>query len=86
MKFKNNEKKNVIREIKSGEAFSQLTNERNFPLYFYVKTKNSNCINIGISLKINIQKDEIFLANYIFNGYILDEKSIQRKRLSISQR
>ena len=79
MKFKNNEKKNVIREIKSGEAFSQLTNERNFPLYFYVKTKNSNCINIGISLKINIQKDEIFLANYIFNGYILDEKSIQRK-------
>ena len=79
MKLKYNKQKKAIEEIKSGEAFSKLTNERNFPLYFYVEIKNISYINICITLKINMQKPEVLLNNYELKGYILDENTINRK-------
>ena len=79
MKLKYNKQQKVIEEIKSGEALNQLINEKNFPLYFYVKAKNTNYINIGISFKIIRQDNETELNNYELKGYILDEKTIQRK-------
>ena len=79
IKLQYNRKNKVVEEIKSGEVFSQFIIGRYFPLYFYLKVKNKDYINIDINLRINSYIDEVLKNDFEIKGYVLDEKTIQRK-------
>ena len=72
-------KNKVVEEIKSVETYSQFIIGRNFPLYFYFKIKNKDCINVDINLRINSYISEVIENNFEIYGYVLDENTIQRK-------
>ena len=79
IKLQYNRKNKAVEEIKSGEIFSQFIIGRNFPLYFYLKVKNKKYINMDITIRVNSYIDEILKNNFEIKGYVLDEKTIQRK-------
>jgi hypothetical protein len=79
IKLQYNRKNKVVEEIKSGEIYSQFIIGRNFPLYFYLKVKNEKYINIDINLRVNSYNNYVLKNNFEINGYIFDEKTIQRK-------
>ena len=74
-----NIKNKVVEEIKSGEVYSQFIIGRYFPLYYYLKVKDKNYINIDINLRINSYIDEVLRNNFEIRGYIVDKDTIQRK-------
>ena len=74
-----NMKNKVVEEIKSGEVYSQFIIGRYFPLHYYLKVKDKNYINIDINLRINSYNETALRNNFQIIGYVLDEKTIQRK-------
>jgi len=68
-----------IEEIKSGETISQFVNEGHFPLYYYLKIKNENYINIDVNLRLNSYNESLLQNNFGIKGYMLDEDTIKRK-------
>ena len=68
-----------IIEIKSGEIRSQIMRSGHFPLYYYLKIKNEDYINININLRLNSYDDSILKNDFDIKGYILNEETIKRK-------
>ena len=79
MKLQYNMKNKEIEEIQSGTTFSQFIIGRNFPLYFYLKVKNKNYINIDINLRVNSYISTMLQNSFQIKGYVLDKDTIQRK-------
>ena len=74
-----NMKNKGIEEIKSGETISQFVNEGHFPLYYYLKIKNENYIDIDVNLRLNSYNESLLQNNFGIKGYMLNEDSIKRK-------
>ena len=66
-------------ELKSGETISNFINHGVFPLYYYLKVKNKNYINVDINLRLISFNDSILQNNFLIRGYVLDEDTIKRK-------
>ena len=79
MKLQYNVKNKAIEEIQSGTTFSQFIIGKNFPLYFYLKVKNKNYINIDINLRVNSYNSTMLQNSFQIKGYVLDRDTIQRK-------
>ena len=74
-----NMKNKGIEEIKSGATLSQFVNEGHFPLYYYLKIKNENYIDIDVNLRLNSYNESLLQNNFGIKGYMLNEDSIKRK-------
>ena len=74
-----NAKNKVVEEVKSGETKSQFLKTGSFPLYYYLKIKNQNYINLDVNLRINSYNETVLKNNFDVKGYLLDEDSINRK-------
>ena len=68
-----------IEEIKSGETRSQIMTRGYFPLYYYLKIKDENYINLDVNLRLNSYDDAVLKNNFDIKGYLLDEDTIKRK-------
>ena len=68
-----------ITEIKLGEARNQVMETGYFPLYYYLKIKNKDYINIDVNLRLNSYDDSVMKNNFNIKGYLLDEETIKRK-------
>ena len=66
-------------EIESGDTRSQIIESGYFPLYYYLKIKNENYINIDVTLRLNSFDNSVMKNNFEIKGYILDEETITRK-------
>ena len=67
-----------IIEIKYGEIKSQLMESGYFPLYYYLKIKNDNYINIYLNLRLNSFDDSVMKNNFDIKGYLLNEDTIEK--------
>jgi hypothetical protein len=78
IELKHNLQSQEIEELKQGKPLVKFTNKTFFPLYFSYKIQNTIYININVNLKIN---EDIKTENYdyIINGYIINEDTINRK-------
>jgi len=74
----NMQNKGII-EVKSGEARSQIIENGYFPLYYYLKIKDKNYINIDVNLRLNSFDSSVMKNNFDIKGYLLDEDTIKRK-------
>ena len=68
-----------IIEIKSGETISHVMESGYFPLYYYLKIKDNNFINIDVNLKLNNLEEDYIKNNIEIKGYLLNEDTIKRK-------
>ena len=68
-----------IIELKSGETRNQIMETGYFPLYYYLKIKNNDYINIDINLGLKYLNSTLWTTNFEINGYIFDEDTIKRK-------
>ena len=68
-----------VEEIISGETKNQFLNGGFFPLYYYLKIKNKNYINLDVNLRINSYNEDLLQNDFDVKGYLLDEDSIKRK-------
>ena len=50
-----------------------------FPLYYYLKIKNEDYINININLRLNSYDDSIMKNFFDIKGYLLNEENFKRK-------
>ena len=66
-------------EIKSGEARSQIMKTGYFPLYYFLKIKNSEYINLDVNLRLNSYDDSVMKNNFDIKGYLLDDDAMKRK-------
>ena len=51
-----------ITEVKSGETRSQIMKSGHFPLYYYIKIKDEDYINIDVNLRLNSYDDSVLKA------------------------
>ena len=68
-----------IIEIKSGETKNQIISNGAFPLYYYLKIKNQNYINVEVNLRLNSYDDTVMKNDFNIKGYLLDDDTIKRK-------
>ena len=68
-----------ITEVKSGETRSQIMKSGHFPLYYYIKIKDEDYINIDVDLRLNSYDDSVLKNDFGIRGYLLNEDSIKRK-------
>lgn len=74
-----NIKNKGIEEMISGETKSQFVIGGHFPLYYYIKIKNPNYINIDVNLRLNSYNETVLHNNFGIRGYLLEEDTINRK-------
>ena len=79
IKLHYNRENKVVEEINSGEIYSQFIPKKNFPLFFYLKTKSKNFSNVNVNIRINSYIDEDLRNSFQIRAYILDEDTVQRK-------
>ena len=79
LKLEYNMRNKGIIEIKSGETISHVMESGYFPLYYYLKIKDENFINIDVNLKLNNLEDDYIKNNIEIKGYLLNEDTIKRK-------
>ena len=79
LKLEYNMRNKGILEIKSGETKGLVMESGYFPLYYYLKLKNENYININVNLILSYWDDYFMKNDLEFKGYILDEDTIKRK-------
>ena len=68
-----------IIEIQSGETRSQIMKSGSFPLYYYLRLKDKDYVNIDVNLRLNSFDDSVMKNNFDILGYLLDEDTIKRK-------
>ena len=68
-----------ITEVKSGETRSQIMTNGHFPLYYYIKIKDENYINMDVNLRLNSYDDSVLKNDFGIRGYLLDEDTMKRK-------
>ena len=69
-----------IEEVKSGETKSQFVIGGHFPLYYYLKVKNPNYINLDVNLRVNSYNETLLQNNFGIRGHLLNEDLINRKK------
>ena len=79
LKLEYNMRNKGIIEIKSGETISHVMESGYFPLYYYLKIKDDNFINIDVNLKLNNLEEDYIKNNIEIKGYLLNEDTIKRK-------
>ena len=68
-----------VEEIISGETKSQFVKGGYFPLYYYLKIKDKEYINLDVNLRLNSYNETLLQNDFDIKGYLLDEESITRK-------
>ena len=78
LKLEYNMRNKGIMELKSGETQIQFMESGYFPLYYYLKIKNDNYINIDVNLRLNSNDDSVMKNSFDIKGYLLDENTIKK--------
>ena len=66
-------------EIISGQTRSEIVNKVKFPLYYYLKLKKREHVNVDINIRLNSYNISYLKNNFLIMAYLLDEYSIIRK-------
>ena len=77
-KLNYNNKNKLVAEIISGETRSELINEGNFPLYYYLNLRKKVNITVDISIRINSLNISQLRNDFEIKGYIIEEDTLRR--------
>jgi len=67
-----------VEEVISGEPLTQLIHDFDFPLYYYIKIKNTKYINIDANVRVKSYTASELNNKYTINGHIINNSTLTK--------